>query len=75
MKLNYSRKTVTKTLRAEIQQGLYKHVDLQRIVIVRLLVLSGTWQCVQHVEHFFRGALASDRHYQFVGRGCAGKRT
>lgn len=72
MELDYRRETVTEALRAEIQQSLHEDVDLERIVIVRLLVLPRPRQCVQHVEHLLGRALAPDRHHEFVRRGCAG---
>lgn len=72
MELSDSGETVTETLWAEIQQGLHKDVDFQRIEAIRLFVFALTGKCVQHSQYLLRGTLTSYRDNQFVS--CCGPR-
>lgn len=76
MKLGDRRKTVRETLRAQIQERLHEHIDLQRIVRLLLVadvavVLVRIGQVFEDAQHLIGGALLPDGNDQLEsGRGA-----
>lgn len=79
MELGDGGKGVGKALRAQIQQRLHEHVDLERIEgrldHIVLGSLARVRQILQLVQHVLRGALLPNGHHQLVGgrrsrQGC-----
>lgn len=69
MKLADGGKGVRKALAAQVQQGLDKYFDLERIKprISGVLLHRRARQILQDGDHFFRRALASDLREQLIG--------
>lgn len=68
-------KTMRKTLRTQIQQGLNEDIDFQRIelgVDHFAVKLTGVWQLIENVEYLLGGTFGANRDYQLMG--CCGSR-